>query len=413
MLLRLAWRNIWRQKRRTVLTASAIALTLFLSLVMRAFQEGQYTHNILNNAKMGTGVVQLQNPEYKENNSIDELLLASDEFISDTRQIDTIDYLLPRIESFILAASDERSKGVMLSGINPSLEDAYSNLSERIIKGEYWSADETGLAVGVIVGEGVAQYLGLTVGDEIVFYGQGYRGQMAAGLFEIKGIVHYPIKEMNNQLIYVSLSDAQKLFSTGNQVTSWVIGLSDLSKLPAVIQKLSDAYPEGVSIRDWRDLSPELEQSIVLDRVGGLVMMYLLYIVVGFALFATLLMMTLERLREFSVMLATGMARTQLLRLIAIESSLIGLLGIAVGAVTASPLLFYFYQHPIRLTGEMAQAMLDMGYEPVMPVSLDPALYQEQIVIVAAITMICLVYPMWRVMRLDAVSGLKGGFHAH
>lgn len=254
MLLRLAWRNIWRQKRRTVLTASAIALTLFLSLVMRAFQEGQYTHNILNNAKMGTGVVQLQNPEYKENNSIDELLPASDEFISDTRQIDTIDYLLPRIESFILAASDERSKGVMLSGINPSLEDAYSNLSERIIKGEYWSEDET----GVIVGEGVAQYLGLTVGDEIVFYGQGYRGQMAAGLFEIKGIVHYPIKEMNNQLVYVSLSDAQKLFSTGNQVTSWVIGLSDLSKLPAVIRSsamlILKAYPYvigEISLLSW------------------------------------------------------------------------------------------------------------------------------------------------------------------
>ncbi|GEM79203.1 ABC transporter permease [Vibrio superstes] len=409
MLLRLAWRNIWRQKRRTILTASAIALTLFLSLVMRAFQEGQYTHNILNSAKMGTGVVQLQNPEYKENNSIDELLPASDEFISDIRQVDAIDYLLPRIDSFILAASDQRSKGVMLSGINPSLEDTYSNLSERIIKGEYWSEDAT----GVIVGEGVAQYLGLTVGDDIVFYGQGHHGQMAAGLFEIKGIVHYPIKEMNNQQVYLSLIDAQKLFSAGNQVTSWVIGLSDLSKLPFVIQQLSDAYPEGVSIRDWRDLSPELEQSIVLDRVGGLVMMYLLYIVVGFALFATLLMMTLERLREFSVMLATGMARAQLLRLIVIESSMIGLLGIAVGVLTASPLLLYFFHQPIRLAGEMAQAMLDMGYEPVMPVSLDPALFQEQIVIVAAITMICLVYPMWRVMRLDAVSGLKGGFHAH
>ncbi|GEA60823.1 ABC transporter permease [Vibrio comitans] len=408
MLLRLAWRNIWRQKRRTILTASAIALTLFLSLIMRAFQEGQYAHNILNSAKMGTGVVQLQNPEYKENNSIDELLPASEEFISDTREIDTIDYLLPRIDSFILAASDQRSKGVLLSGISPSLEDDYSNISARITKGQYLSDDAT----GVVVGEGVAHYLGLTVGDDIFFYGQGYRGQMAAGLFEIKGIVHYPIKEMNNQLVYLSLHDAQQLFGTGNQVTSWVIGFNNLAELPFVKQQLNSAYAEGVSIRDWRDLSPELEQSIVLDRVGGLIMMYLLYIVVGFALFATLLMMTLERLREFSVMLATGMSRAQLLRLIAIESGLIGVLGIGVGVLMASPLLFYFYHQPIRLAGEMAQAMLDMGYEPVMPVSLDPALFYEQIVIVAAITAVSLVYPIWRVMRLDAVSGLKGGFHA-
>ncbi|GEA50724.1 transporter [Vibrio inusitatus NBRC 102082] len=409
MLLRLAWRNIWRQKRRTVLTASAIALTLWLSLVMRAFQEGQYTHNILNSAKMGTGVVQLQNPEFKENNSIDELLPASEAFISDIREIDDIDYLLPRIDSFILAASDQRSKGVLLSGINPIIEDAYSNLSVRIIKGEYLSGEST----GVMVGEGVAQYLGLTVGDDIIFYGQGYQGQIAAGLFEIKGIVHFPIKEMNNQRVYISLVDAQQLFATGNRVTSWVIGINDLSKLQLVIQQLYDAHPNGVSIRDWRDLSPELEQSIVLDRVGGLIMMYLLYIIVGFALFATLLMMTLERLREFSVMLATGMARNQLLRLIIIESGLIGLFGIAVGVFTASPVLFYFYHSPIRLTGEMAQAMLDMGYEPVMPVSLEPALLYEQIVVVITITMVSLMYPIWRVMRLDPVSGLKGGIHAH
>ncbi|MCB5161691.1 ABC transporter permease [Marinomonas algarum] len=408
MLVRLAWRNLWRQKRRTLLTASSIALALFLSLLMRSFQEGQYTSNIENNGKSGVGIIQLQDPDFRDSESIDELLPSTEAFIHKARKIDNIDAILPRIHGFSLASVGSKSKGVLVNGIAPNKETDYTHLADKLISGQYLHVEDT----DILLAEGVAQYFNVSVGDEFVLYGQGYRGQTAAGVFTVKGILSFPMRELNNSQVYLSLNQAQILFRTNQQVTSWVVSLHSLDAMAQTVEELQNAYPD-VSVRDWMDLSPELEQSIVLDRVSGLIMMYLLYGIVGFGLFATLLMMTLERQREFAVMLATGLVRMKLLLMVFIESWFIGLFGVVIGASLAVPIIVYFYQNPIRLSGDLALQMLEMGYEPIMPVSISPELVVSQIWIVAVMLLICLLYPMWRIVTLDIVSGLKGGAHAH
>lgn len=408
MLIKLAWRNLWRQKRRTLLTASALALALLLSLLMRSIQEGSYTANIENAARLSTGLIQLQNPEFKESQSIDDLLPMSDDFIKPTKQQSNIEFALPRIETFSLAAANDKSKGVMVVGVAPKEETAYSGLADKVIKGEYLSRDDK----SVLMSEGLAQFFNLTIGDEIVLYGQGYRGQTAAGLYLIKGIVHFPMPELNNQLIYLPIKEASNLFSTEDQVTAWVLHTRDFSQLPQTVDNLQIGYGSSVAVRPWNDLSPEMEQQIQIDRVSGIIMMYLLYGIVGFGLFATLLMMTLERQREFGVMLATGMVRAKLLKLLALESLFIGLLGIAIGLITAAPILGYLYINPITLTGDTAQAMLEMGYEPIIPVLISSWLFIDQIMIVIGLLLLCLIYPLWRIYHLDIVSALKGGSHA-
>jgi ABC-type antimicrobial peptide transport system permease subunit len=123
--------------------------------------------------------------------------------------------------------------------------------------------------------------------------------------------------------------------------------------------------------------------------------------------------MTLERQREFAVMLATGLLRTKLIKLISIESSFIGLLGISIGLLIALPILIWLFFNPITLSGETAQLMLDMGYQPIIPVLLDPLLFVHQVIIVLGLLVLCLLYPMWRLYKMDLVSALKGGAHAN
>lgn len=408
MLIKLAWRNLWRQKRRTLLTASALALALILSLLMRSIQEGSYTANIENVARLSTGLIQLQNPKFKESQSIDDLLPMSDEFIKPAKQQPNIEFTLPRIETFSLAAANEKSKGVMVVGVAPQEENAYSKLADKVVKGDYFSENDK----SILLSEGLAQFFNVGVGDEVVLYGQGYRGQTAAGLYHIKGIVHFPMPELNNQLIYLPIKEASMLFSTENQVTAWVLHTRDFSQLPQTVNDLQIGYGSTVSVRPWNDLSPEMEQQIQIDRVSGIIMMYILYGIVGFALFATLLMMTLERQREFGVMLATGMGRAQLLKLLVFESLFIALLGITIGLVMASPVLGYLYINPITLTGDTASAMLEMGYEPIIPVLIRSWLFINQIMIVIGLLFLCLLYPLWRTYHLNIVSALKGGSHA-
>ncbi|MEH6454088.1 MAG: ABC transporter permease [Psychromonas sp.] len=397
-----------------MLTASALALALVLSLLMRSIQEGSFSTNIENIARLSTGLIQLQHPQFKDSQSIDDLLPQSLSFIEYAQQHPYIATVLPRIESFALAAATDKSKGVMISGIDPQKEEVYSHLSEKLIAGNYFSADTIiPLHQQILIAEGLAAQLGVTLGDEVVLYGQGYRGQTAAGLYLVHGILYFPMKELNNQLLYMPLQSAQQLYSTGGLVTSWVLHTKKFKQVEQVTADLQLFYAKDVSVRNWQDLSPDLAQQIFMDRNSGLFLMYLLYGIVGFALFSTLLMMTLERQREFAVMLATGLLRSKLIILISIESSIIGLFGICLGLVIVLPILIWLFFNPITLSGETAQMMLDMGYKPIIPVLLDPLLFIHQVMIVLVLLVFCLIYPMWRLYKMDLVSALKGGAHAN
>ncbi|MFZ3531655.1 FtsX-like permease family protein [Vibrio harveyi] len=408
MLVKLAWRNLWRQKRRTLLTASALALVLFLSLITRAFQEGSYTSNIKNAAKFYTGLIQLQNPEFGDSSSIDDVLPQTASFISAAKNNPNIDVVLPRVESFALAAKDERSKGVMVLGVEPEAEDQYSNISDKLIEGSYIQSGQK----SVLVGGGLANYLQLKVGDELVLYGVGYSGQTAAGLYQISGILHFPLQQLDSQLVYMPLDTAQSLYSLDDQVTAWVLNTESLRALPNTVAQLKAEYGKNVAVKDWKELSPEMAQQIALDKAGGIFLIYILYGIVGFGLFATILMTTLERQREFAVMLATGMLRSKLVLLLTIESLFMSVIGIIIGLIVSAPVLGYFYFNPIEITGDAAKLMRESGFEPIVPVSLDPHLLLNQIVVVLLILLLCLLYPMVRMFRMPIAAGLKGGAHA-
>jgi ABC-type lipoprotein release transport system permease subunit len=408
MLLRLAWRNLWRQKRRTFVTASALALALFLSLFTRSLQEGTYGANIDNAARFYTGLAQIQHPAFADSLSIDDLIIQRDAMADWLHAYPVLRVVLPRLESVALASVGDKSKGVLVLGVAPEQEDSYSRIRERVIAGDYLSVDDN----QVLVGRGVARYFALEPGDELVLYGLGYHGQTAAGVFRVKGILGFPIAQLDSQVVYMPLKLAQQLYGTGERISAWVLHTRELGQLTEVMTELQNRYGDDYNIRDWQSLAPELAQQIMMDRAGGVFLIYVLYGVVGFGLFATIVMMTLERQREFAVMLATGMLRSRLLLLVLIESMLLALWGIILGLMVAAPVLGYFYFHPITLTGDTAQMMIEVGFEPVLPVMLSFGLLLEQVVSVVVILMLCLIYPMLRIHRLNLVQALKGGAYA-
>jgi len=402
---KLAWRNIWRQKRRTFITAGAISVALLLALVMRSMQEGSYAQNLDNATRFYSGYLQLQEPEFSENQSIDKLLPADGEFVDQIHAIHGVTTAVPRLESFALGAVGERSKGVMVIGVSPQAEDEYSGLAGRVKKGRYFT-DENEKAV--LVGGKLAEYFGLDIGTELVLYGQGYHGTTAAGLYKVAGIIHFPNQQIDSRIVYLPLKAAQILYQTGNQVSAWVLHGKRVKEIPALEKLARKQMGEGVKVRNWADISPELAQQIALDRASGIFMILVLYGVVGFGLFATIVMMTLERRREFAVMMATGMERAKLQMLVVLESLFIALTGVVMGFVLAFPILLWFYYHPIQLTGDLAATMEEMGFEAILPFSLAPELFVGQMLIVLALLIICSLYPLVRIFKLEVAAALKG-----
>lgn len=404
-MVRLAWRNIWRQKRRTLLTASALAIAMLLALFTRSMQEGSYSHTLDNATRFYSGYLQLQHPEFSENQSIDKLLPADNRFLKRIQTIPGVTEIVPRIESFALGAAGDRSKGVMVMGVEPKLEDGYSGLANRVVSGRYFNSDEEPSA---IIGSGLATYFKLKVGDEIALYGQGYHGTTAAGLFSITGIVKFPNKQIDARIVYLPLKTAQELYATGEQVTAWVLHGEDVRSIPQLEQDARRVMDSTIKVRNWGDISPELEQQISLDRVSGQFMILILYGVVGFGLLATIVMMTLERQREFAVMLATGMPRGKLQFISVLESFFLALTGVILGMVVTTPILIWFYYNPIPLTGEIAFTMEEMGFEPIIPFSLAPELFIGQIGIVLCLLALCACYPLIRIGRLRIMRAMKG-----
>ncbi len=290
-------------------------------------------------------------------------------------------------------------------GVDPQPEDDYSGLSDRLKEGRYFIKDDEKT---ILVGGKLADYFNLEIGSEFVLYGQGYHGTTAAGLYNVAGILNYPNQQMDARIVYLPLKTAQAFYHTGNRVTAWVLHGKDVKHIPELEESARHQMDDNVKVRNWADISPELAQQIGLDRAGGIFLMIVLYGVVGFGLFATIVMMTLERQREFAVMLAAGMLRIKVQFLVMLESIFIALTGIAMGLTITIPVLLWFYYHPIRMTGDLAMTMEEMGFEPIIPFSLAPELFIGQLLIVIFILFLCSFYPLVRIMRLKIAESIKG-----
>ncbi len=289
-------------------------------------------------------------------------------------------------------------------GTNPEIESKASGLEKRVIEGEYLKKGDDGVLVVV----NLAKFLKLGVGDTITLISQGYHGATAAGVYPVRGIISFPSTAMNNKLLYMDLTQAQYLYGAPNMMTSISIMLHDPKKLATDTTAVREKIGPDYEIMEWREMNPEVVQGIESDNISGMFMLGILYIVVGFGILGTMMMMTLERKREFGVMVSVGMQRHKLGTIVFIETIYIALIGVLAGIALATPLMYYFYLNPIRLTGEAAKAMIDMNVEPVMPFSMDLAIYYNQAIVILVLTSIAVLYPLIVIQRFNVLKAIRG-----
>ncbi|MEO1651906.1 MAG: ABC transporter permease, partial [Bacteroidota bacterium] len=375
LYFKIAWRNIWRNKRRTLITISSITVAVALAIFMRSQQEGSYENMIENTAGSFIGYLQIHQKGYWEEQNLDNTF-EEDSLLEQTlTKQNNIEAIVPRLDYYALLAGQEKSRAGLIVGIDPFRESALSNPESKLIEGSYFNDTEESAA---LVAEGLANFLDLKVGDSIVVIGQGYQEQSAVGKYPIKGIFKFPTPEQNKSLMYLPLRSTQELFSAYGLLTSYNLVLDQPRKVPQIKDKLvAQLDKEKYEIMTWAEITPELEQLIVSDRIGGVITIGILYLLVGFGIFGTIIMMTTERRYEFGVLLGIGMSRLSLGGTIFIETICLALLGIGVGITLISPLVWYFHHNPIKITGEMAKATEEMGLEPIIVYSQNPGIFLE------------------------------------
>lgn len=409
MFLKLAWRNIWRNRRRTLITVTAIFFSVFLSVMQRSMKIGSIERMVDQMVGAFLGHIQVHQQGYNDEQNLDNSFETSPTLLKAIEQTPGVKRVIPRLDSYALVAGIERSRAGLILGIDPVIERQFSNPEKKLIKGKYLAkADEE----AIIIAQGLANYLKVQVGDSLVLLGQGFQGQSATGKYLVKGMVKMPNPELNKALVYVPLKTAQTLFATENRLTTYCIQLDDAKQLAQVNatlqQNLAKAAPPNATYEaiDWQQMAPDLVQMINADKQAGKIMMGVFYMVLGFGILGTVLMMTSERRYEFGVLIGIGMKRYKLGFLVFFEMLLMATIGVLVGIVVSLPITWYFHLHPIGLTGEMAKAIEGYGMEPILPFSVHPSIFSSQAIVVFILTMVIAIYPIIHTKRLKVMEAL-------
>lgn len=403
LYLKMAWRNLWRNKKRTLIAAASIFFAVFLAVVMSAMTSGSHEYMINAAVRFTTGHLQIHGKGYWEKRSLDESMEYDSALVKAADELPAVMHVVPRFESFALISHGNVTKVSPVTGIDPRREDAMTSLGSRLVQGVpllQWTH-------GALIPEGLARLLRVSLGDSIVIYGQGYQGVTAAGIVPVTGILKFPIPDMNNTGVYLRMSEAQALFAAPDRITSLSILLRRDEDISDVEKALGPLVGPDKEVMTWRQMMPELVQALTVDSGGLVIMLIILYVVIGFGIFGTVMMMTAERRHEFGVTIAVGMKPRRLMAITSIEAILVSMIGAVAGTLASIPVVLYFAHSPIHLTGDYAELMLSYGMEPILPLSTDTANFTIQCLVVFLLGAVSAIYPALVLRSLDPVRAMR------
>ena len=404
---RMAWRNIWRNPRRSILTICAIVFACALLVFMLSLQFGSYYSMIDFSVRIHTGYLQVQAKGYQQERNIYQVVPQPERvarILATNPEVRAFTY---RANAFSLVSSKQRTYGVLIIGIEPDRETQVSTLKSLVRKGEYLVPGD---GTRALVGDLLARNLKVDVGDELVVLGQGRDGSVAATVLTVKGIFSSGQEEFDRSSINIPLDTFQQVYSMDDAVHEVVImghRIRELVKLKrevaAGVAQLADG--RSMVVLDLMELMPGLIQGIKIDMMSGVIFYLFLVIVVAFSILNTFLMSILERTREFGVMMALGTTPGRLIRVLLMESMTMTAIGILCGIAAGVLLTWYFQIHGIALGGA-DDILKQFG----IPDRIYPRLSFWSMAIgpaaVFVITFFTALYPALRVRRLRPIAAL-------
>ncbi|MDR3366164.1 MAG: ABC transporter permease, partial [Prevotellaceae bacterium] len=396
------WRNIWRNRRRTIITVASIFFAVLLCSLTTSLSDGIWEKTIDNTLRTQTGHIQVHGKGYWGDKIIDNFMAVDAETIARLKALENVENVSPRVETFAMASFGLATKGVALIGVSPEQEAAKSSLPLRLVRGDYLSETDN----GVLIGEGLSRYLKADVGDTLALIGQGYHGASAAGLFPIRGVLTLITADMDNGVAYMTLPAAQQLIGMPNGYSGILIALKDDNRLDKTMHSVERVVDTSLlEVYPWRFTMERLLQTSAMDKAFDKALLYILYVIVGFGIVGAVIMLTNERKREFRMLVSLGMHRARLAGMMGMELLAMSLLGVAAALAIAVPVAYALALNPIELTGEVAEIMYKGGgMEPVLPTSTNAAIFIRQAAIILAITAAAAIYPVRKIWTLKLVE---------
>ncbi len=349
MMMTLALRNIWRNRRRTLLTLSAMIVSLSLLILSLGVYSGMIRDMLASATEQYRGHVVVSRAGYQDDHDLFATFRPSPGLEERITADPQVVGLSPRLRAYGLVAHGQNTRPAELLGIEPQHERQVTRLQQYLTAGRYPADGEN----GALIGRGLAERLGVGPGDELIFVTQAADGSIGNDLLPISGIFATGDSRQDNQLVLVSLPWLQNLMVLTGQVHELALSLRDPLLAGETAGRLDALLPENLDALGWGELLPEMQEAIASYDVSRLIMAGILYFATGLGILNTLFMSVMERTREFGILMALGMTPWRIRILVLLETLLMSCLALVVGLALGLAMTFYMDKVGIDLSGTL------------------------------------------------------------
>lgn len=412
VLLRLAFRNVRKSARRSILTASAMTLGLALLILSRTLADGSHESWVDQGVRLGVGHVAVQGAGYQASRSLDNRLAEADArhaatVLGGPDLIGVASSFAPRLTVLGLASSSGSSAPVLLTAVDPVAEVGFSPLDDLVTEGRYL---EPGDRLAAFVGEGLIKRLGLRIGSRFVVTAADAKGQIQGQLLRVRGTFRTGVPEFDQSVIHLPLGTAQEWLGTAGDVTAMAVLLESSRATEGASRTVREQMGgRQIEVLTWPETAPELEAAVKIDDLGDWVFHGITLAIVALAILNTVLMSVLHRRREFGVLRALGLTAAETGHVVIAEGVMLSLISGLLGVALGLAIVFGFWSDGLDLSFLMDQELEISGslFDPVMVPVFRLAQIGWSLLFIVVIGISASLYPARQAARIDVAEAMK------
>lgn len=412
LLVRLAFRNVRKSARRSILTASAMVLGLALLILSRTLADGAHESWIDQGVRLASGHVAVQGAGYQQSRSLSDLLTAADleRAESSLMAADVAPNVIssaPRLGVDGLASSAGSSAPVLLMGVDPATEPGFSILDDNLVEGRYLEPDDR---LAAFVGQGLLERLGLRLGSRFVVTAADATGEIQGQLLRVRGVYRTGVADLDQSLVHLPLATAQSWLAAEGGVTALAVLLDSSRETRRIIRDLEDRLdPTAAEVLSWRESSPELDAAVKIDDLGDWVFHLITLAIVALAILNAILMSVMHRQREFGVLRALGLTAKETGRVVMAEGIMLSLASGMLGVLLGLAIVFGFWGDGLDLSFLMDSELEFSGtlFDPVMVPTFRLAQIGWSLFFILLIGITASLYPAYQATRIDVAEAMK------
>lgn len=403
MIFTMAWRNIWRNKMRSIVIMLSLALGLFAGIAMLALYKGMMKNRVRTVIDAEVGHLQLHDSRFKKDYESRYTIANGEHVLSMLHAMPEVKLASPRSISNGMLATPTGSSGVQINGVMPEPEYEASQLKKKIIGGKPF---DTAKNNQVMVGKKLAGKMKVKPGSKLVLTFTDSSGNIVSGAFRVTAVYQSDNTPLDERNVYVTMKDMNELLTTGNAFQEISVLLKKDEDVNRVQQQLQQKFP-SLQVESWKEISPETDFMVKTVDQYSYIIMVIIMLALAFGIINTMLMAILERTREIGMMVALGTNKLKIFSLVLLETFFLTLAGTPVGILAGWLTTNYFSKHGLNLSGMGREMMSSFGFGTLIYPEFPADKIAGVMLIVTCTALISCLFPAIKALKLQPVEALK------